>query len=586
MNQLHVNILHRPERHSAKHVEGFVFQQQAVHALGIRSTIVVPFPTLFDANLVEMIKRDSREFGDEIGIWLGDFQCPEYFARFECNEPMFWLLPDEIKRGFAAIFLAKFKEVFGFMPRAIGNYIVESASLRLFKELAPEITVAVASCFEEGVNMFHGTRECWHLFNDGGPWSAWYPSKINALCPAANCDDDIGILAVPHLTRDMVLSILGRNDFFASHPPNMLRGKVYDGPDSAYHLNFIDQWIHQAKEVNGHGYYNIQVSVTWIIKQHFYEETLAESRQLYLDSLKHLARRRDEGYVVCETMSEYAAYHRQSIAYDRTEWCHWQEMLQGTDVEYVWAINPAFRAIFNLTQGGSIVDFRPYAGRLPSSTGSNEASLWFATYPYLVNTYLRHGMSSRVGRGSIFSTNFECNGKKIRLTDCKVNAQVVSGPLGRELRFADLTLDFNGVQAVVVQTIRVDAAHRLLTEWRVKALSESTKPIVLTTYFSGSVGVTEYPQDNRGTLLLAEGPDHSLSLVTSYAGIARQLAGSTQVSARMDRANTRLTIAGDRPAREAFLHDEPLFCPYFNIGLTHDLSIGDTLNLCLTLTKL
>lgn len=37
--------------------------------------------------------------------------------------------------------------------------------------------------------MFAGCSYTWYLFSEGGPWTAYYPSKSNSLCPAKDKDE-------------------------------------------------------------------------------------------------------------------------------------------------------------------------------------------------------------------------------------------------------------------------------------------------------------------------------------------------------------------------------------------------------------
>ena len=78
-------------------------------------------------------------------------------------------------------------------------------SINKVKEKYPSVKIAIISCFEEGIKMFAGCDYSWYLFSEGGPWSAYYPSKANSLCPAKNKDEAIDIIGVPHLNRDMLM---------------------------------------------------------------------------------------------------------------------------------------------------------------------------------------------------------------------------------------------------------------------------------------------------------------------------------------------------------------------------------------------
>ena len=63
---------------------------------------------------------------------------------------------------------------------------------------------------------------------DGGPWNPWIPSKRNIHCIASDEADDIGIVAIPHLSRDLMAVFDGPGSYYGTHPQNILRGMVYE----------------------------------------------------------------------------------------------------------------------------------------------------------------------------------------------------------------------------------------------------------------------------------------------------------------------------------------------------------------------
>ena len=68
------------------------------------------------------------------------------------------------------------------------------------------------------------------LFNEGMPWGPWYPAQNNTLRPATDEDEWSGMVAVPHLCRDLALSYEGRNEIsFATHPANVQRAMANEG---------------------------------------------------------------------------------------------------------------------------------------------------------------------------------------------------------------------------------------------------------------------------------------------------------------------------------------------------------------------
>ena len=89
-----------------------------------------------------------------------------------------------------------------------------------------------------------------------GPWAPWIPSKQNTHAPAANQAEDSGIVAIPHLSRDLIACYDGNGSNFGTHPQNVLRGMIYDTKtwEYPYLYNLIDQYRDLEKYNNGYAY--------------------------------------------------------------------------------------------------------------------------------------------------------------------------------------------------------------------------------------------------------------------------------------------------------------------------------------------
>ena len=108
------------------------------------------------------------------------------------------------------------------------------------------VKCAVATCWEEGPKAYHTCNNSWYTLFDGGPWNPWIPSKQNTHAPAANEEEDSGIVAIPHLSRDLLACYDGNGSNFGTHPQNVLRGMIYDSKtwEYPYLYNLIDQYRH------------------------------------------------------------------------------------------------------------------------------------------------------------------------------------------------------------------------------------------------------------------------------------------------------------------------------------------------------
>ena len=104
--------------------------------------------------------------------------------------------------------------------------------INFIKEKYPMVKCAVATCWEEGPKAYHTCNNSWYTLFDGGPWAPWIPSKQNTHAPAANEAEDSGIVAIPHLSRDLIACYDGNGSGICreSHRPGQGRGHKPQGP--------------------------------------------------------------------------------------------------------------------------------------------------------------------------------------------------------------------------------------------------------------------------------------------------------------------------------------------------------------------
>ena len=162
-----LNLIHRPATGRLRSM--FDLQQQMAHSLGLKVTVLIPYDTMFEPDIVQGLLEDHSRYGDELAIWFGEIATDRMNEVFECREPFLWLHTQENKRRIIDTVLHKFSAVFGCAPRAVGSYHLDAESMRLLHKTCPEVQTCIAGCFEEGVKVFHGCNNSWYLFNEGMP---------------------------------------------------------------------------------------------------------------------------------------------------------------------------------------------------------------------------------------------------------------------------------------------------------------------------------------------------------------------------------------------------------------------------------
>ena len=289
MDKFVVNIIHRPEMvpEYAEKVTGhgkaedigrkalltesldiFKTQQECAHKNGLKTTIQMTYASLFNDEAVEIAKEHHEKYGDEIALTLLGLPCTEFREKYKTKDFCIWMFSMEDKMSIVDDVFGKFYERFGFYPESTGSYYMDADLTNYIKSKYPMVKCAVATCWEEGPKAYHTCNNSWYTFMDGGPWAPWIPSKQNTHAPAANEAEDSGIVAIPHLSRDLIACYDGNGSNFGTHPQNVLRGMIYDSKtwDFPYLYNLIDQYRDLEKYNNGYAYNMMFVGPGWMNK--------------------------------------------------------------------------------------------------------------------------------------------------------------------------------------------------------------------------------------------------------------------------------------------------------------------------------
>jgi PncC family amidohydrolase len=334
MDKFIVNIIHRPEMvpEYAEKVTGhgkeedlgrkalltesldiFKFQQETAHKNGLKTTIQMTYASLFNDEAVALAKADHEKYGDEIALSLLGLPCTEFREKYKTKDFCIWMFSMEDKKSIVDDVFGKFHEKFGFYPESTGSYYMDADLTNYIKATYPTVKCAVATCWEEGPKAYHTCNNSWYTFMDGGPWAPWIPSKQNTHAPAANEAEDSGVVAIPHLSRDLLACYDGNGSNFGTHPQNVLRGMIYDTKtwEYPYLYNLIDQYRSLEKYNNGYAYNMMFVGPGWLNKMGRWEQPYELLKKSYEDGMKYYGDLKKEGKLTDMTMAEFADYYRQ-----------------------------------------------------------------------------------------------------------------------------------------------------------------------------------------------------------------------------------------------------------------------------------
>ena len=580
-----VNLIHRPG--PERKYEMFRLQQNMAHELGLKVTLLVPYDFLFDVRAVCDIQADHAQYGDEIGLWLGELTGGRMAGTVESPEPFLWLHTAENKQIILRTALEQFRAAFGKAPDAFGAYHVDAVSMQLLHSLCPEIKISIAGCFEEGVKVFHGCNHSWYLFNEGMPFGPWYPAKENTLRPASGEADWCGVVAVPHLARDMALSYEGRNDFFASHPANVQRAMANDGAVAPYVLNLLDVYRLQERLNNGFSYTNVFVGPNWLSGSANVQDSDEITQGLYREYLAYIAQLRNEGKLQDMYMREFAGWYRENVPIGSHQLFDAREILYGGGKRYIWYCDSDLRVLFDLCQGGSIGDLRAYAAHQPRCTGADRPEKAIGSNPYLIQSQYRTGNAHHFADGARSTLLLRHGGQTLDLADFPAKvSKLARTENGMELLLSPVSVQFRDGLTVSIQT-EIRVLHGGVIRIRRKLLSSSEPDAVVdaTEYIKGCWGTTEYPENMEGIRLCAQTDQAQRSLSYAYLGRRCALSGGGTVSAEIPAIETAIRLKTQTEAVNISAEEGYVFSPYYTLRAQYALTMEREMESVICLEK-
>ena len=591
MDKLVLNLIHRielspeyAEKLTGKKVGSlndeslaiFKFQQDSAHKYGLKTTIQITYASLFSKEAIDVALDYHKKYGDEIGLTLLGLPCPEFKAKYKTEDFCLWMFSDETKKEIIDDVFTKFYEVFGFYPESTSCYFLDAFSINYIKEHYPSVKCAVATCWEEGPKAYHTCNNSWYTFMDGGPWNPWIPSKVNSHIPARNKEDDSGIVAIPHLSRDLIACFDGNGSNFGTHPQNVLRGMIYykdgDSIEYPYLYNLIDQYHHLGKYNNGFAYNMMYVGPGWLNQKGRWEcnyELLAKS---YLDGMKYYGELKKKGLLLDLTMSEFADYYRNTHKdYLDSENALWKDILYGSNKQYFWYIDPFMRTCLDFNQGGAMIDLRNYAAQVEQKIGIGTDNVYDASYPYLIQANYRAGFFTHyAGAGTVKSCKITYHEETTDLCLCRTLAKFEKKDNG------DVVITANPVSVVLDNTeIKVQSVFTFVKgtgELKVdRILLNDVKGVLFTEYFTAGFSTTEYQPDLTGVTLRADDQE------ISYEYKGRKISGNKLVSVNVPQITSLVELSAEGASLEA--EEGIAFAPIYHLRASKEGGISTCLKL-------
>jgi hypothetical protein len=595
MSHFYVNIVHRPEmvpeylqkeaergkkedltrdRVVQESLDIFRTQQHIAHENGLRTTIQMTYASLFNQEAVAIAKEHHQKYGDEIGSTFLGLQCQEFRERFHSKELAIWLFSMEDKKKIVDELFGKFHQVFGFYPTSTGSYYMDAELVNYIKYKYPMVEVAVATCWEEGPKAYRNANNSWYTIFDGGPWNPWIPSRRNIHCPASDEQDDIGIVALPHISRDLMSVFDGPGSYYGTHPQNILRGMIYENQEIPYFNNIVDQYRAMAKYNRGFSYNIMIVGPGWMSKGGRWEADYEFLLKSYQDGMRYYGQLKSEGLAEDVTLSEFADIYRKERPYTRPECTLWKDILYGSERQQFWYVDPWMRLCLDMNQGGAMIDLRPYAAKLERPCGVGTPYLQNASYPYLVQSLYRAGYFTHyAGEGAVKSCKFSYAGEEVDLCTCRTRGFFSEEGDTRVITLDPVEIQFDGLIIQVQSVFRIaEGSGQIEIVRRIVSTTDPLAEVTVDEYITACYGTTEYPEDLSGVRLTMEGPSGSECIEYAYQCRQAEINKVTSVAALIPQVDTCLSMHANTNDAVGYIREGFAFSPMYTLGVRKNLT--------------
>ncbi len=600
MNKFILNIIHRPEMvpEYAEKVTGhgkeedlgretlltesldiFRTQQDIAHQNGFQTTIQMTYASLFNEEAVSLAKDYHDKYGDEIALTLLGLPCEEFRKKYRTKDFCIWMFSMEDKKTIVRDVFEKFHDCFGFYPESTGSYYMDAKLTNYIKAEYPTVKCAVGTCWEEGPKAYHTCNNSWYTLFDGGPWNPWIPSKQNTHAPAENEEQDSGIVAIPHLSRDLIACFDGNGSNFGTHPQNVLRGMIYKDGQYPYLYNLIDQYRSLKKYNRGYAYNMMFVGPGWMNKMGRWEAPYELLLKSYEDGMAYYAELRDKGELEAMTMAAFADFYRANKTYSQPECALWRDILYGSEKQLFWYVDPYMRACVDMNQGGALVDLRPYAAKIDRPVGIGTKHVQDASYPFLIQEKYRAGYFTHyAGEGTVKSCKIVYKGEEVDMCLCRTKARFSEDGNTRILTLDPVEIEFCSLTVKIQTTFYfVEGSSEIRIRREILKMSNPDAEVEIQEYFTGCYGTTEYPEDMSDIVLSVAGAEGKQSISYAYRCREIELKHALKAEVLIPNINTRACVGAEEDVT-GYIREGYAFSPMYTLGLRKMMKDGGVLH--------
>ncbi|MBK0378727.1 hypothetical protein [Mucilaginibacter segetis] len=327
-------------------------------------TFLLQYDALMDPRYQKLLKSLPRD-SFEIGGW---WEIPQPLVekaglKWRGRYPWDWRANIGFSTGYTPkereklidVYMADFKNIFGYYPKSVGSWFIDSYSLNYMYEKYH--IVASSNCKDQ-----YGT-DGYTLW--GGYWNqAYYPSKINSYMPAQNAENQIPVPIFRMLGSDPIRQY--DNGLGTTRQGVVTLEPVYKfgGGDSTW----VNWFLKSFTEDKALGFNYTQAgqenSFTW--------DAMAKGFELQMPLI---ARLRDEHKIKVETMEQSGRWFKSKYKVTPPTSFTVSKDIEGSDLKTAW-FNSRFYRVNFIWENGSlrIRDLHLFNENFPSAYHSKVAT--------------------------------------------------------------------------------------------------------------------------------------------------------------------------------------------------------------------
>lgn len=238
-----VNPVRPRDLWSNPQIESLKKQLEEVRIRNLAATWLLQYDTLDDLEIVDVLKGTGAS--QELGAFLEVSEKWATAARvpYKVGEGDYYR-PDKIflsgytpgdREKLIKTYFAKFQQVFGQPPKAVGAWYLDATSQTLLAALGVKSALTVADQYDTDAASIWGK-----YFS-----MPYYPSKYNSLEPAINQSNRIPVVNIQWAQRHPILGY--GKDIESSRHSFQANDYINNGFDSSYFVNLLDIYLNQQK---------------------------------------------------------------------------------------------------------------------------------------------------------------------------------------------------------------------------------------------------------------------------------------------------------------------------------------------------